>query len=160
MSVELPFAPVDAIIRRNAGELRVSADAAETLARRIQDRGATLATAAADRATADGRKTLMAEDFTVTAADPSADGGSPADTSRRGESDLPIAPIDRIARLDIDDRYRVSRDARVALAGILERYAEDVAAAAAVLARHADRRTVIAEDIEAYFELDAYFPPG
>jgi len=35
MSVELPFAPVDAIIRRNAGSLRVSADAAEALATRI-----------------------------------------------------------------------------------------------------------------------------
>jgi len=36
MSVELPFAPVDGIIRRNAGDLRVSADAAEELARRIK----------------------------------------------------------------------------------------------------------------------------
>ncbi|MWG32985.1 histone [Halomarina oriensis] len=162
MSVELPFAPVDAIIRRNAGELRVSADAAETLARRIQERGAALATEAAQRATADGRKTLMAEDF----AGPSADGGSVDDDGdatvdpAADGPDLPIAPIDRIARLDIDDRYRVSMDARIALAGVLETYAEDVAAAAAVLARHADRRTVIAEDIEAYFELDAYFPPG
>ncbi|MFC5971069.1 histone [Halomarina salina] len=146
MSVELPFAPVDGIIRRNAGELRVSADAAEQLARRIQERGAALATEAAEHATADGRKTLMAADFGV------------ADT--QDDPDLPIAPVDRIARLDIDDRYRVSMDARVALAGILEAYAEDVAAAAVVLARHADRRTVIADDVETYFELDAYFPPG
>ncbi|HKL29999.1 MAG TPA: histone-like protein, partial [Natrialbaceae archaeon] len=43
MSVELPFAPVDTIIRRNAGDLRVSAEAAEELARRVQHRGAALA---------------------------------------------------------------------------------------------------------------------
>ncbi len=47
MSVELPFAPVDAVIRRNADGLRVSADAAEELARRIQDHGASLAVTAA-----------------------------------------------------------------------------------------------------------------
>nr|WP_250872818.1 histone [Halomarina rubra] len=165
MSVELPFAPVDAIIRRNAGDLRVSADAAEALARRIQTHGATLATAAADRATDDGRKTLMAEDFGRAASD----GGTPRDTPREAadgadapteEPTLPIAPVDRIARLDIDDRYRVSREARVELATVLEAYAEDVAAAAAVLAHHADRRTVIAADVETYFDLDDYFPPG
>jgi histone H3/H4 len=146
MSVELPFAPVDTIIRRNAGDLRVSADAAEALARRIQEHGAALAAEAAERATEDGRKTLMAEDF--------------GRSAERDDADLPIAPVDRIARLDIDDRYRVSMDARVALAGVLEAYADDVAAAAAVLADHADRRTVVAEDVEAYFELNAYFPPG
>ena len=143
MSVELPFAPVDTIIRRNAGGLRVSADAAEALARRIQNRGAALAVEAAQQATADGRKTLMAGDF-------EGDGRTEA-------LELPIAPVDRIARLDIDDRYRVSMDARVALAATLEEFADDVASAAAVLARHADRRTVVAEDVEAYFELAPHF---
>ncbi len=143
MSVELPFAPVDTIIRRNAGELRVSADAAEALARRIQDHGAWLATEAARQATEDGRKTLMASDFGAAA--------------EKGDLELPIAPVDRIARLDIDDRYRVSMDARIALAAVLEQYADDVAAAAAVLARHADRRTVVAEDVETYFELAPHF---
>ena len=143
MSVELPFAPVDTIIRRNAGELRVSADAAEALARRIQDHGARLATEAARKATEDGRKTLMATDFGTTA--------------RKDSLELPIAPVDRIARLDIDDRYRVSMDARIALAALLEQYADDVAAAAAVLARHADRRTVVAADVETYFELAPLF---
>jgi histone H3/H4 len=66
---------------------------------------------------------------------------------------LPVAPVDRIARLEIDDDYRVSMNARIALADILEDYADNVAQAAAVLARHADRRTVKAEDIETYFEL-------
>ena len=141
MSVELPFAPVDQIIRRNAGELRVSAGAAEELARRIQSHGATLAIDAAERATADGRKTLMASDFGV------------EQVISREELTLPVAPIDRIARLRIDDRYRVGVDARIALADILEDYADNVASAAATLARHADRRTVQAEDIETYFAL-------
>jgi histone H3/H4 len=141
MSVELPFAPVDTIIRRNAGELRVSAGAAEELAQRIQQRGAELAEDAAAHATADNRKTLMAEDFGV------------EQVVDREALELPVAPIDRIARLNIDDRYRVSMDARIALADILEDYADNVAAAAATLARHADRRTVQAEDIETYFAL-------
>jgi len=144
MSVELPFAPVDTIIRRNAGNLRVSAEAAEELARRIQDEGARLAAGAAEEATADGRKTLMAADFGVD------------DPGDKDALELPIAPVDRIARLDIDD-YRVSMDARIALAGQLETYADTIAAAAADLARHADRRTVKAEDVEAYFELKQYF---
>jgi histone H3/H4 len=141
MSVELPFAPVDSIIRRNAGDLRVSADAAEELARRIQEHGAALAEDAATEATADGRKTLMASDF-----------GVEADIDK-DELELPVAPVDRIARLNIDGSYRVSMDARVALADILEDYADNVAAAAAKLARHADRRTIKAEDIETYFSL-------
>jgi histone H3/H4 len=144
MSVELPFAPVDTIIRRNADELRVSSGAAEELAERIQQRGAALASEAAERATVNGRKTLMAEDFGV---EP---GGSE-------ELELPVAPVDRIARLDIDDQYRVSMDARVALARTLESFADTAAAAAAALARHADRRTVKRADIEMYFELRPYY---
>jgi histone H3/H4 len=144
MSVELPFAPVDTVIRRNAGQLRVSAGAAEELARRIQEHGAELATDAAEAATADGRKTLMAEDF-----------GAPA--VEKDSLELPVAPVDRIARLDIDDRYRISMDARIALAGELESYADTVASAAATLARHADRRTIKAEDVEIYYELGSYF---
>ncbi|SEN53555.1 archaeal histone-like protein [Halorientalis persicus] len=145
MSVELPFAPVDTVIRRNAGTLRVSAEAAEELARRIQQRGARLAVDAAERATADGRKTLMASDFGVSS------------VPDKDTLELPIAPVDRIARLDIDDSYRVSMDARIALADRLESFADDVAAAATALARHAERRTVKAEDVEAYFELAQYF---
>lgn len=141
MSVELPFAPVDTLIREHAGDLRVSADAAEELARRIQLHGAVLARGAAKRATQDGRKTIMAADFEVDTLPDKAD------------LTLPIAPIDRIARLDIDDQYRVSMDARVALADLLEAYAAEIARGAATLARHADRRTVQAEDIETYFEL-------
>ena len=141
MTVELPSAPVDAVIRRNAGGLRVSADATEALARRIQSRGAEIAADATAGADADGRKTIMAADLGVDAVPDSED------------LLLPIAPIDRIARLDLDDRYRVGADARVALAALLEAYADEAAAGAALLARHADRRTIQAEDVETYFEL-------
>jgi histone H3/H4 len=141
MSVELPFAPVDSIIRAQAGDLRVSADATEELAQRIQSHGAEVAISAAEQAATDNRKTLMAEDFGVEQV-----------VSRR-EVTLPIAPIDRIARLEIDSQYRVSMDARIALADILEEYATNVAEGAAILARHADRRTVQAEDIQTYFSL-------
>jgi histone H3/H4 len=141
MSVELPFAPVDTIIRRNAGSLRVSAEAARELAGRIQREGAERATVAAEHATADGRKTIQATDFGVDA------------TPDSGTLTLPVAPIDRIARLDIDDRYRIGMDARVALAEQLEAFADEAARGAARLARHAGRRTVQAEDVETYFEL-------
>ena len=141
MSVELPFAPVDTIIRRNADGLRVSSGAAEELARQIQQRGARLAASAADRAIEDGRKTLMLEDFAVET------------PPERSSLVLPVAPVDRVARLELNDRYRVSMDARIALAALLERFADDVATAAAFLARHAGRRTVKAEDIEGYFAL-------
>jgi len=143
MSVELPFAPVDSIIRRNAGDLRVSAEATEELARRIQRRGAELASDAAGTATGDGRKTLMAGDFDV----------AEHDVPDKDELVLPIAPVDRIARLDIEDRYRVSMDARVALAALLESFADEVAHDAATLARHAGRRTIKAEDVETLFAI-------
>ena len=145
MSVELPFAPVDTVIRRNAGGLRVSAEAAEELARRIQNHGAALAVDAAEKATADGRKTLMPDDFDV-------DGSRDKD-----DLELPVAPVDRIARLKIDSNYRVAMDARVALADVLEAYADDIAAAAAILARHADRRTIKAADVRTYFELQLHY---
>lgn len=142
MSVELPFAPVDTIIRREAGDLRVSSGAAEALARHLQSHGAALARDAAKVATADGRKTLMVSDFEGLTSPPDQDAVT-----------LPVAPVDRIARLDIDDRYRVSMDARVALATRLEEWASDVSAGAATLARHAGRRTVQAEDVDTYLDL-------
>lgn len=141
MSVELPFAPVDEIIRRNAEDYRVSAEAAEILALQIQDYGARLAEAAADKATEDGRKTLMASDFDV------------QQVVKKDDLTLPIAPVDRIARMNINDTYRVSMDARIALADILEEFADNVAGKAAILADHAGRKTIKAADIETYFEL-------
>ena len=141
MTVELPSAPVDAVIRRNAGGLRVSADATEALARRIQSRGAKIAADATGPADADGRKTITAADLGLD------------DVPDAEDLLLPIAPVDRIARLDLDDRYRVGADARVALAALLEAYADVAAEGAALLARHADRRTIQAEDVETYFAL-------
>lgn len=141
MSVELPFAPVDGLIRRNAGDRPVAAAAAEALARHIQEYGAGLAVEAARRADAAGRRTLSAADFDIE--DP-----PPRDTLA-----LPIAPVDRIARLRIDDDYQVSEGARLALASRLEGYADDIAAGAATLADHAGRVTVKAEDIDTYVRL-------
>jgi histone H3/H4 len=141
MSVELPFAPVDDIIRREAGSLRVGSGATEELARWIQRHGAILAADAAERATRDDRKTITVADFGVEGVpDP-------------GAASLPIAPVDRIARLDIDDEYRVGEDARVALAVELEDAAAEIAASATALAEHAGRRTVQAEDVRTYLEL-------
>ncbi len=141
MSVELPFAPVDDIIRREAGSLRIGSDATEELARWIQSHGATLAVDAAKRATLEDRKTITTADLGVEkVSDPDA-------------ASLPIAPVDRIARLEIDDRYRVAEDARVALAVRLEKQAAEVAAGAATLAEHAGRRTVQAEDVRTYTRL-------
>lgn len=141
MSVELPFAPVDTLIREEAGDLRVSADAAAALARHIQEYGAQLAADAAERAEADGRKTLMVDDFGRSSVpDPST-------------LTLPVAPVDRIARLDVPAYVRVAQDARLALAAILEAYGVEAAAGARELAEHAGRRTIQAEDIEMYFRL-------
>jgi histone H3/H4 len=164
MSVELPVAPVDALIRRHAGSLRVSAEAAEELARHIQRRGAAVASEAAERATREGRKTLKPADFDGLAAGATesvgevVDPGLDTEPKPEAEPELPIAPVDRIARLDIDPGFRVATDARVVLAGALEAHAANVAAAAAILARHAGRRTIKAEDVEAYRALEAHFP--
>lgn len=141
MRVELPFSPVDSLIRTQAGDLRVSADAAEALARQIQDDGAEIAATAAQQTEADGRKTIMVEDFGSVQVPP------------RDSLTLPIAPIDRIARLDVADRYRVAEDARLALANLLEDRAITIAAGARELAEHAGRRTIQAEDIELFVDL-------
>jgi len=141
MRVELPFSPVDSLIRTQAGDLRVSADAAEALAREIQSEGREIAAVAAAATEADSRKTIMVEDFGDVAVPP------------RESLTLPIAPVDRIARLDVDDRFRVAEDARLALTGLLEERAKTVAAGARMLAEHAGRRTIQAEDVELYVAL-------
>lgn len=141
MRVELPFSPVDSLIRTQAGDLRVSADAAEALAREIQSEGRSTAAVAAGSTEADGRKTIMVEDFDDLEVPP------------RESLTLPIAPVDRIARLDVDEQFRVAEDARLALTGLLEERAKAVAAGARKLAEHAGRRTIQAEDVELYVEL-------
>lgn len=141
MTVEIPYAPVDTVIREAAPSLRVSSGATEELAARIQEKGASLAVSAAENASKDGRKTIMLKDLTF-------------DPPEVGKEDLtlPVAPIDRIARLRIDD-YRVSKDARIALAAYLETWSVEAAESAALLADHAGRRTIQHDDVEVYFQI-------
>ncbi|MFW5929654.1 MAG: histone, partial [Halobacteriota archaeon] len=134
--VELPFAPVDAVIRGSVGDLRVSADASEELASRIQSHGADVAARAAERARGRNRKTLRPRDFDFS-----------VEVVPKDDLLLPVAPVDRIARLDVDD-VRVSDEARRALTAYLEEWASNSAWAAGRLAKHAGRRTVLAEDFE------------
>jgi len=141
VTVELPYAPVDTLIREAAPEMRVSSGAAEELATRIQGKGASLSVEAAERAKKDGRKTIRAEDF----------GFETHDVSKK-DLVLPVAPVDRIARLPLEN-YRVRKEARLVLAVHLEGWAKGVAERAAKLARHAGRRTVQQEDVKAYFEV-------
>lgn len=142
MTVELPYAPVDSLIREAAPEMRVSSGAVEGLAERIQDKGASLAVVAAENAAKDDRKTVRAEDF----------GFGTGQNIEKNDLLLPVAPIDRIARLRLDG-YRVSEGARLALATHLEDWAVGVAEGVATLAEHAGRRTVQREDVGTYFEL-------
>ncbi|MDY6779047.1 MAG: histone-like protein, partial [Halobacteria archaeon] len=65
--MELPLAPVDSLIREADSEIRVSSGAAEALALRIEDKGASVAEEASERADEDGRKTIMPGDFGFTA---------------------------------------------------------------------------------------------
>lgn len=60
--------------------------------------------------------------------------------------DLPVLPFKRILRKNGADR--VSQDAAEIMAEIIEKHAEELAEEAALLADHADRKTVKQEDVE------------
>ena len=66
-------------------------------------------------------------------------------------SKLPIAPVDRLIRKA--GAERVSKDAAKVLAEYLEEYASRISNIAVQLARHANRKTVTAEDIKLAFEI-------
>lgn len=60
-------------------------------------------------------------------------------------TEIPLAPVDRIIRKA--GASRVSEDAAVAMAEILNDYGTEIAAVAARLASHAGRKTVVSDDI-------------
>ncbi|BDC36657.1 MAG: histone family protein [Candidatus Methanoliparum thermophilum] len=60
--------------------------------------------------------------------------------------ELPIAPIERIAKKS--GAERISEDAKVELAKILEDYGSKIASEAVKLAKHAGRKTIKTEDIK------------
>ncbi|NOR46840.1 MAG: histone [Methanosarcinaceae archaeon] len=63
---------------------------------------------------------------------------------------IPYAPVERLIRSA--GAHRVSETAGIALAEILEQYGLEIAEEAVVLAKHAKRKTVKAEDIKLAME--------
>lgn len=62
------------------------------------------------------------------------------------EREIPVAPIDRI--MHQEGAERVSEEAAKYLRNIVEEIARQIAREASELARHANRKTVVREDVE------------
>ena len=60
--------------------------------------------------------------------------------------ELPLAPLERIMRNAGADR--VSEDAVIALAEIIEDIAEELSEDAIAIAKHAGRKTIMADDLK------------
>lgn len=142
MNSELPFAPIDSIIREADPNIKVGSDAPKKLAKEIQEEGSEKAKEASEIAKKNDRKTLMLEDLKKI--------GIVENT--QNDLIIPLAPVDRIARLKIED-FRVSEEARKGLAHYLENWSLQIARDICKIARHAGRKTVKAEDVEIYFEI-------
>ena len=61
-------------------------------------------------------------------------------------TDLPLAAVERLIRKS--GAERVSEDASEALADVLEEYAISIGQKAVLLAKHAGRKTITADDIK------------
>lgn len=64
----------------------------------------------------------------------------------KGSYEIPLAPIERI--IHQEGGYRVSEDAAIRLREITERFVREIARVSVDMARHANRRTIKAEDID------------
>ncbi len=62
------------------------------------------------------------------------------------KTELPLAPVKKI--LKKSGANRISKDAVIAFAKLLEDVAADVAAEAVVMAEHAGRKTVVRKDVK------------
>ena len=62
------------------------------------------------------------------------------------KTELPLAPVKRI--LEKSGAKRVSKDATISFAKMLEDVASDLIAEAVLFAKHAGRKTVVREDVK------------
>ncbi|MBI4019942.1 MAG: NFYB/HAP3 family transcription factor subunit [Candidatus Aenigmarchaeota archaeon] len=60
---------------------------------------------------------------------------------------LPLAPFEKMLK-DSEKRIRVSKEATVAFAEFVEEFSRDMSRDIAELARHARRKTILADDVK------------
>lgn len=71
---------------------------------------------------------------------------------------LALNPARNLCKQTVPSGGRISGDTVLAMVGILEEYIETVLIAAQLFMKHADRKTLTADDIDLYFELFTQFP--